>query len=168
MNDELMTRITEAVDQYRDARRSAFLSLRRDWGRISPAQVDKARLEEIFANCEYFSVSLLELSEQLRELVLCMSELQAELDLRSTKNAWSWLQRACQPLCRRNLTQVAQTGQSTRLPSTLGVHSKAGIGRLSDRRHTFTRGLAAFVTFTSIDVLFAESNAYFDTAPGTS
>ncbi|KAI2790268.1 hypothetical protein POX_d05777 [Penicillium oxalicum] len=126
MNDELMTRITEAVDQYRDARRSAFLSLRRDWGRISPAQVDKARLEEIFANCEYFSVSLLELSEQLRELVLCMSELQAELDLRSTKNAWSWLQRACQPLCRRNLTQVAQTDSATG-----DTHSREDLRHLS-------------------------------------
>lgn len=87
----MTTRINEAVNQYREARHVAFSSLRRDWEMISPAQVDKASLEEIFANCEYFSVSLLELSEQLRELILNLEELQAEVDERPEGRSWKWL-----------------------------------------------------------------------------
>jgi hypothetical protein len=84
-------RINEAVDSYRESRHAAFSSLRRDWEMISPVQVDKASLEEIFANCEYFSVSLLELSEQLRELLLSLEELQAEVAERPDGRSWEWL-----------------------------------------------------------------------------
>ncbi|KAF7714774.1 Uncharacterized protein PECH_007327 [Penicillium ucsense] len=97
MNDELAMRITEAVHGYRNARSTVFSSLRQDWGRISPAQVDKARLEELFANSEYFSVSLLELSEQLKGLVLKITEFQTDTDPRPLNALRDWLLSGCWP-----------------------------------------------------------------------
>jgi hypothetical protein len=102
------TRINEAVNQYREARHAAFSSLRRDWETISPAQVDKASLEEIFANCEYFSVSLLELSEQLRELILNLEELQAEVDERPDGRSWEWLRPSWWPARQERVIDPAE------------------------------------------------------------
>ena len=110
----MITRISEAVDQYREARHDAFSSLRRDWQKISPAQVDKASLEEIFANCEYFSVSLLELSELLKELLLSIEELQAEIDERPNGKTWKWLRPSWWPFHRDQATYDPIEGEEFR------------------------------------------------------
>ncbi|CAI7601380.1 unnamed protein product [Penicillium pancosmium] len=91
ISEGAISRINEAIDSYEESRHTAFHSLRRDWQMISPAQVDKASLEEIFANCEYFSVGLLKLSEQLRSLLLVLADLQLEVDERPAGKSWSWL-----------------------------------------------------------------------------
>ncbi|KAF3387406.1 hypothetical protein F1880_001555 [Penicillium rolfsii] len=110
----VITRINEAIDLYRQARHAAFSSLRRDWEMISPVQVDKASLEEIFANCEYFSVSLLELSEQLRELLLNLEELQAEVDKRPYGRSWEWLRPSWWPAHRGSVIDDSIEGPSSR------------------------------------------------------
>lgn len=81
---------------------------------ISPAQVDKASLEEIFANCEYFSLSLLELSELLKELLLGIEELQAEIDERPNGKTWKWLRPSCWPFHRDQATYDPVEGEKFR------------------------------------------------------
>ncbi|KAJ5287958.1 hypothetical protein N7478_003644 [Penicillium angulare] len=89
--DEARIRIDLAIDTYREARNSAFASLYREWGIVSLSPVDKTGLEEILANCEYFSVSFLELSEQLKQMLSVLAELQAEVNERPNGKSWDWL-----------------------------------------------------------------------------
>jgi hypothetical protein len=58
---------------------------------ISLAQENKAGLEEIFASCDYFSASLLELSEQLQQFLSALEELQVEVDERPNGKSWTWV-----------------------------------------------------------------------------
>jgi hypothetical protein len=82
---------------------------------ISPAQVDKASLEEIFANCEYFSVGLLKLSEQLRSLLLVLEDLQLEVDERPAGKSWSWLRLPWWPTRRNEVLRGSDEGRRTHL-----------------------------------------------------
>lgn len=78
---------------------------------ISPTQVDKASLEEIFANCEYFSVGLLKLSEQLRSLLLVLEDLQLEVDKRPAEKSWSWRRLSGWPSRREQLIPSSDEGK---------------------------------------------------------
>lgn len=89
--DEARTRINLALNSYREARNAAFASLYREWEILSPTSVNKPGLEEILANCEYFSVSFLELSEQLKQMLSVLAELQAEINERPNGKSWDWL-----------------------------------------------------------------------------
>ncbi|KAJ5624640.1 hypothetical protein N7510_000949 [Penicillium lagena] len=91
INDGAYTRISEAVSVYREARNAVFSSICREWEMISVTEVNKAGREEMFAICEYFSVSLLELSMQLKELLSVLEKLQAEVDERPYGKSWDWL-----------------------------------------------------------------------------
>jgi hypothetical protein len=111
ISEGVMSRIDEAIDLYRETRLTVFHSLRRDWLMICPAQLYKASLEEIFAGCEYFSVGLLELSEQLRKLLLVLEELQVEIDERPTGKSWKWLRLSWWQARREQVTQALDEGK---------------------------------------------------------
>jgi hypothetical protein len=57
---------------------------------MSLTQESKADLEEIFASCDYFSVSLLKLSEKLQQFLSVLEELQIEVDERPNEKSWTW------------------------------------------------------------------------------
>lgn len=50
-----------------------------------------ADLEEVSASCGHFSFSLLEFSEQLREVLAVLDELQLEAEERPKGRSWNWL-----------------------------------------------------------------------------
>ena len=58
---------------------------------ICLAQINKAGLEEIFASCDYFSASLLVLSERLQQFLSALEELQVEIDERPNGKSWTWV-----------------------------------------------------------------------------
>ncbi|KAL4972963.1 Fusaric acid resistance protein-like-domain-containing protein [Aspergillus desertorum] len=91
VGNRVHTRIGEAVNQYREARNAAFSSLWSEWEMMPISTASKAGLDEVFANCEYFSVFLIELSQQLKELVSALMELQAEAGERPEGRSWDWL-----------------------------------------------------------------------------
>ncbi|KAJ5756152.1 hypothetical protein N7533_005695 [Penicillium manginii] len=124
VREEVISRINEAIDLYGESQRAAFHSLRRDWQMISPTQVDKASLEEILANCEYFSVGLLKLSEQLRSLLLVLEDLQLEVDKRPAGKSWSWLRFSWWPSRREQVIQDSDE-------APLSGRSRAGDNRSS-------------------------------------
>jgi hypothetical protein len=57
---------------------------------MSLTQESKAGLEEIYASCDYFSVSLLNLSEKLQQFLSVLEELQIEVDERPHGRSWTW------------------------------------------------------------------------------
>lgn len=91
IGDGAQDRIQEAANLYRDGRNAIFPALRSELEALAATPMTKASLEEVFANFEYFSVSLLELSKQLKELLLVLEELQAETDDRPDGKSWEWL-----------------------------------------------------------------------------
>ena len=111
VSEEAMSRMNEAIVTYQESRQAVFHFLRRDWQMISPAQVYKAKLEEIFANCEYFSIGLLQLSEQLRELLLVLKDLQVEIDERPNGRSWKWLHSVWWPAREEQVIQVSDDGK---------------------------------------------------------
>ncbi|CEJ62395.1 hypothetical protein PMG11_10895 [Penicillium brasilianum] len=140
ISDGVTDRINEAVDLYREARHVAFSSLRRDWEMISPSQVDKASLEEIFANCEYFSVSLLELSERLRELLLSLEELQAEVNERPDGRSWEWLRPSWWPARREQALNLNEASSLRNTSAAGNTRSPLRIANTSDQSGGVHRG----------------------------
>jgi hypothetical protein len=84
-------RIDEAVNIYREARLSTLCSLSRENEIISLTQENKVGLEGIFASCDYFSMSLLQLSEKLQQFLSVLEELQVEVDERPNGKSWAWV-----------------------------------------------------------------------------
>jgi hypothetical protein len=93
---------------------------------ISPTQVDKASLEEILANCEYFSVGLLKLSEQLRSLLLVLEDLQLEVDKRPAGKSWSWLRFSWWPSRREQVIQDSDEGKRIWIDFYLELFEESG------------------------------------------
>lgn len=91
INDGVRPRIDEAVQMYREARTYALCALSRERKMISLTQENKAGLEEIFASHDYFSASLLNLSEQLQRFLSALEELQVEVDERPNGKSWTWV-----------------------------------------------------------------------------
>ena len=102
--------IQEAANLYRDDRNAIFPALRSELEVLAATPMTKASLEEVFANFEYFSVSLLELSKQLKELLLVLEELQAETDDRPDGKSWEWL-RALWQRDRGNAEHTSDTSE---------------------------------------------------------
>jgi hypothetical protein len=90
INGGARSRIEEAVKIYREARMSALCSLYHERQIMSLTQESKAGLEEIYASCDYFSVSLLNLSEKLQQFLSVLEELQIEVDERPHGRTWTW------------------------------------------------------------------------------
>ncbi|KAJ5565506.1 hypothetical protein N7513_001748 [Penicillium frequentans] len=91
VNGGARLRIDEAVTIYREARLSTLCLLSRKKEMISSTQENKAGLEGVFASCDYFSVSLLKLSEQLQQFLSVLEELQVEVDGRPNGKSWAWV-----------------------------------------------------------------------------
>ncbi|KAJ6051886.1 hypothetical protein N7499_011265 [Penicillium canescens] len=90
INGGARPRIDEAVKTYREVRMSALCSLSHRREIMSFTQESKAGLEEIFASCDYFSVSLLKLSEKLQQFLSVLEELQIEVEGRPNGVSWTW------------------------------------------------------------------------------
>jgi hypothetical protein len=69
---------------------SALCTLSHEREIMSLTQESKAGLEEIFASCDYFSMSLLKLSEKLQQFLSVLEELQIEVDERPNGKSWTW------------------------------------------------------------------------------
>jgi hypothetical protein len=53
------------------------------------SQESHSDFEEIFARCNYYSFSLLELAKQLQRLLSVLKEMQVEIDGRPAKRSWA-------------------------------------------------------------------------------
>jgi len=82
-------RIDEAIKIYRQARISALNLFSRKEIIIPLSEDNNPGFEEIFATCNYYSVSLLELVEQLQRFLLVLEEMQVEIDERPNKRSWA-------------------------------------------------------------------------------
>ncbi|KAJ5471383.1 hypothetical protein N7530_008740 [Penicillium desertorum] len=85
---EADSHIDEAIKVYREARTSALRSFSHREANRTLNQESNAKLEEIFASCNYYSVTLLELAEQLQRFLSVLREMQAEIDERPAKRSW--------------------------------------------------------------------------------
>ncbi|KAJ5633300.1 hypothetical protein N7490_009639 [Penicillium lividum] len=99
LNSGARFRIDEAVSKYREDRLSTLCLLSREKEIISLTKENKPGLEGILASCDYFSVSLLKLSEQLEQFLSILQELQVEVDERPNGKSWAWV---CTPWWRSN------------------------------------------------------------------
>ncbi|KAJ5512753.1 hypothetical protein N7463_002305 [Penicillium fimorum] len=91
VDSEARPHIDEAIKAYRDARIVALHSLSSKEIMISLTEENNACFEEIFASCNYYSASLLELVEQMQHFLLALEEMQAENDERPNNRSWAWI-----------------------------------------------------------------------------
>lgn len=82
-------RINEAIRAYRDARISALHLVSRKEIMIPVSEEDDAHFEKIFTTCNYYSVSLLELAEEMQQFLLALEEMQVEIDERPNNRSWA-------------------------------------------------------------------------------
>ncbi|KAJ5836386.1 hypothetical protein N7447_002412 [Penicillium robsamsonii] len=84
-------RIDEAIKTYRGDRIATLHSLSSKEIMTSLSEENNACFEEIFASCNYYSVSLLQLAEQMQYFLLALEEMQAENDERPNNRSWAWI-----------------------------------------------------------------------------
>lgn len=82
-------RIDEAIQSYRDTRISALHSISRKEIMIPLSEVSDIHFKKMFATCNYYSVSLLELAEQMQQFLLVLGEMQVEIDERPSNRSWA-------------------------------------------------------------------------------
>ncbi|KAJ5164934.1 uncharacterized protein N7500_006764 [Penicillium coprophilum] len=85
------SRIDEAIKSYREARISALHSFSRKEIMSSLGEENNACFEEIFASCNYYSASLLELAEQMQRFLLALEEMQVANNERPNNRSWAWI-----------------------------------------------------------------------------
>ncbi|KAJ5360187.1 hypothetical protein N7517_009378 [Penicillium concentricum] len=124
-------RVDEAIKTYREARISALHSLSRKEVMVSLSEENNPCFEEIFASCNYYSVSLLELAEQMQHFLLALEEMQVENDARPNNMSWAWIWASWwQANHRRETHQLTETatsnhpqGESNNTSLTGAIHS---------------------------------------------
>jgi hypothetical protein len=87
--DGASSRLDEAIKIYREARISLIRSFSYKEANMTLSQESNAGLEELFATWNYYSVSLLELAEQMQRFLSVLAEMQVEIDKRPTKRSWA-------------------------------------------------------------------------------
>ncbi|KAE8378162.1 Fusaric acid resistance protein-like-domain-containing protein [Aspergillus bertholletiae] len=84
--------LTQAIEDYRDAQREAFGLLFRDKSSMSMGTFDQEPyFKEVAAISSHFSYSLLKFSEQLRDLLTILIDLQVATAGYHTEKSWSWI-----------------------------------------------------------------------------
>jgi hypothetical protein len=83
----------QAVEKYQEAQTEAFTLLYREQEKTSSGAIThEACFQEIAAICAHFSHSLLKVSEQLRQLLLILGDLDAATHGEPKKRSWDWIQ----------------------------------------------------------------------------
>ena len=90
-NPRFRISLDRALELYRDARDSALQAVydKKDMDRNRPIEVE-ADWEEAAASCGHFSITLIEVADQMKEYLAMLDDLQLEIEEMPAGRTWSW------------------------------------------------------------------------------
>ncbi|KAA8649298.1 uncharacterized protein ATNIH1004_005199 [Aspergillus tanneri] len=93
VNPRLPVVLSQSVDEYREAQAEAFALLHQNIRKRNLTVQEQECFQGVYASCAHYSFSLLQFSEQSKQLLVILEEFQTEIHRQPRRKSWNWVRR---------------------------------------------------------------------------